>query len=382
MTFELLHVDRTTGARRGRLHTPRGAVETPVFMPVGTQATVKGLLPAEVAGQGIEMVLCNTYHLFLRPGHDLIRDLGGLHRFMGWDLPILTDSGGYQVFSLAALREVGEDGVIFRSHLDGSPQSLGPEKAVEVQLALGADIIMPLDECVRYPTPYAYARQALDRTHRWAARCRAAHPGEVPALFGILQGSVYPDLREASARALTGMDFPGYAVGGLSVGESPEETYRVLAFTTALLPAGRPRYLMGVGTPADILEAVRRGVDMFDCVMPTRHARTGSLFTRDGHINIKAARHAREDGPVDPGCECYTCTHFSRAYLRHLFVTGEILGIRLNTIHNVHFYADLMRRIRAAIQADAFAGFAEAFLARWVPAAAQPEAAHARENAP
>jgi queuine tRNA-ribosyltransferase len=380
--FELMRVDPATGARRGRLHTPHGVVETPAFMPVGTQATVKALLPAEVAGQGVEMILCNTYHLFLRPGHELIREMGGLHRFMGWEAPILTDSGGYQVFSLAALREVREDGVAFRSHLDGSPQFLGPERAVEIQLALGADVIMPLDECVRYPTPYEYARQALDRTHRWAARCRAAHPGEAPALFGILQGGVYPDLREASARELTRMGFPGYAVGGLSVGESPDQMYRTLAYTTALLPPDKPRYLMGVGTPADILESVRRGVDMFDCVMPTRHARTGSLFTRDGHINIKAARHAREEAPVDPECGCYACAHFSRAYLRHLFTAGEILGLRLNTIHNVHFYADLMRRIQAAISAGDFARFVETFLARWIPAAARPEPIDIRETTP
>ncbi len=380
MRFELLKMD--AGARRGRLYTPRGAVETPAFMPVGTQATVKALLPAEVAEQGVELILCNTYHLFLRPGHELIRDLGGLHRFMGWEGPILTDSGGYQVFSLAALREVREDGVDFRSHLDGSQHFLGPEKAIEIQLALGAEIIMPLDECARYPVPYDAARQALERTHRWAARCRAAHPGEVPALFGILQGSVYPDLREQSARELTRMGFPGYAVGGLSVGESPQQMLETLAFTTALLPSDRPRYLMGVGTPADIVESVRRGVDLFDCVMPTRHARTGSLFTHDGHINIKAARHAREDAPVDPGCACYTCRHFTRAYLRHLFTAGEILGIRLNTIHNVHVYADLMRRIRAAIQAGDFTDFAATFLARWNPGAPQPELTHARETTP
>ena len=372
MKFELLKVDPATGARRGRLHTLRGAVETPAFMPVGTQATVKALLPAEVAGQGIELILCNTYHLYLRPGHELIRDLGGLHRFMGWDGPILTDSGGYQVFSLASLREVTGEGVVFQSHLDGSRHFLGPEKAVEIQLALGADIIMPLDECARYPTPYEYARAALERTHRWAARCRAAHPGDVPALFGILQGSVFPDLREQSALELTRMDFPGYAVGGLSVGESPAQMYETLGLTTAMLPPDRPRHLMGVGTPADLVESVARGVDMFDCVMPTRHARTGGLFTREGHINIKAARHARDEGPADPTCGCYTCARFSRAYLRHLFVAGEILGIRLNTIHNVHFYADLMRRIRGAIEAGNFAAFAAEFLARWTPAAPAP----------
>ncbi len=379
MKFELVKVDPATGARRGRLHTPRGVVETPVFMPVGTQATVKALLPAEVAGQGVEIILCNTYHLYLRPGHELIRDLGGLHRFMAWDGPILTDSGGYQVFSLTGLRQVQEDGVVFQSYLDGSRHFLGPEKAIEIQLALGADVIMALDECVRYPTTYEYARGALDRTHRWAARCRAAHPGEAPALFGILQGSVFPDLRERSALELTRMDFPGYAVGGLSVGERPAQMYEALGLTTAMLPPDRPRYLMGVGTPADLVEGVARGVDMFDCVMPTRHARTGSLFTADGHLNIKAARHAREEAPVDPACGCYTCAHFTRAYLRHLFVAGEILGIRLNTIHNVHFYADLMRQIRAAIETGGFAAFAAEFLARWTPAAPPREPSQAGE---
>jgi queuine tRNA-ribosyltransferase len=355
-------------------------VETPVFMPVGTQASIKALLPVEAAAQGAEIILCNTYHLYLRPGHELIRDLGGLHRFMAWDGPILTDSGGFQVFSLAALRQVTDEGVVFQSHLDGSRHFLGPEKTIEIQRALGADIIMPLDECVRYPTSYDYARAALDRTHRWALRCRAAHPGETPALFGILQGSIFPDLRERSALELTRLDFPGYAVGGLSVGESPAEMYETLGFTAALLPPDRPRYLMGVGTPADLVEGVARGVDLFDCVMPTRHARTGSLFTPDGHLNIKGARYARDEAPVDPGCGCYTCAHFTRAYLRHLFVAGEILGIRLNTIHNLYFYTDLMRRIRAAIEAGSFAAFAADFLARWMPAAARREPSPAGET--
>ena len=377
MKFELLKVD--AGARRGRIHTSRGTVETPVFMPVGTQASVKALLPAEVAAQGAEIVLCNTYHLYLRPGHELIRDLGGLHRFMAWDGPILTDSGGFQVFSLAALREVTDEGVFFQSHLDGSRHFLGPEKTIEIQLALGADIIMPLDECVRYPTSYDYARAGLDRTQRWALRCRAAHPGERPALFGILQGSVFPDLRERSALELTRLDFPGYAVGGLSVGEGPAQMYETLALTTAMLPPDRPRYLMGVGTPADLVEGVARGVDLFDCVMPTRHARNGSLFTQDGHLNIKGGRYARDEVPADPGCGCYTCAHFTRAYLRHLFVAGEILGIRLNTIHNVFFYTDLMRRIQAAIEAGGFAAFGAAFLARWAPAAPPTDTAPSRE---
>jgi queuine tRNA-ribosyltransferase len=333
-----------------------------------------------VAAQGIEMILCNTYHLYLRPGHELIRELGGLHRFMGWDGPILTDSGGYQVFSLAKLREVRDEGVVFQSHLDGTRHVLTPEKVIEIQLALGADIIMPLDECVRYPASAEYARDALDRTHRWAARCREAHPGEAPALFGIVQGSLFPDLREASARELTRIGFSGYAVGGLSVGESPGQMLAMLAHTTAFLPADKPRYLMGVGTPADIVQAVARGVDMFDCVMPTRHARTGSLFTGNGHINIKAAAYARDDGPVDPACGCYTCRYFSRAYLRHLFVAGEILGIRLNAIHNVHVYADLMRRVRSAIETGRFADFAAAFLARWTAAAPNFQPSDTRET--
>jgi len=364
MRFELLATDPTTGARRGRLTTPHGAVETPVFMPCGTQATVKTLDPRDLHAEGCELLLCNTYHLYLRPGHEVIKALGGLHRFMGWDRAILTDSGGYQVLSLGALRHITEEGVVFQSHLDGSRHLVTPEKAVEVQLALGADILMALDECPPHGADYAYHAGSLERTARWAARCRNAHPGDEPGLFGIIQGGTHLDLRSRSAEAALGVGFTGYALGGLGIGEGPARMYRVVEHTTALLPPGSPRYLMGVGTPQDLLEGIARGVDMFDCVLPTRNARNGGLFTSDGRINIKGAAYARDEGPVDPACSCYTCRHFSRAYLRHLYVAGEILGLRLNTIHNLHYYMDLMRQARQAIEAGTFPAWKAACLAR------------------
>jgi queuine tRNA-ribosyltransferase len=357
MRFELLTSDPVSGARRGRLTTARGMVETPVFMPCGTQATVKTLDPRDLEAEGIALILCNTYHLYLRPGHEIIRSLGGLHRFMGWDRAILTDSGGYQVLSLALLRTISEDGVSFQSHLDGSRHLLSPEKAVEIQLALGADILMALDECPPHAAEYEYHRASMERTLRWAARCRASHPEDEPALFGILQGGIHPDLRARSAEATRRIGFSGYAIGGLGVGEGPAQMYAAVEQTTPLLPAEAPRYLMGVGTPEDLLECIARGVDMFDCVLPTRNARNGTLFTSVGRLNIKGAAFARDEGPVDPACSCYTCRHFSRAYLRHLYVAHEILGLRLNTIHNLHYYEALMRQAREAIEAGTFAAW-------------------------
>ncbi|NJD67127.1 MAG: tRNA guanosine(34) transglycosylase Tgt [Candidatus Methylomirabilota bacterium] len=362
MTFELLKIDPATGARRGRLKTLHGTVETPVFMPCGTGGAVKALTPHELETEGVQLALCNTYHLYLRPGHRLIQGLGGLHRFMGWSGSILTDSGGFQIYSLAQLRQISEEGVSFRSHLDGSSHFLTPELAMEVQEALGADIIMPLDECAPYPSATDYLQRSLELTLRWAERSKVAHPDGPSALFGILQGGTDKALREQAAMALQRIGFDGYAMGGLAVGEPKAVMYDTVAHVTPLLPVDRPRYLMGVGTPEDLLENVVRGVDMFDCVMPTRHGRTGSLFTSQGRINIKGAAYAADERPLDPACDCYTCRHFSRAYLRHLFMTGEILGLRLNTLHNLHFYVTLMRRIREAIEAGHLAEFRAQFL--------------------
>lgn len=356
MSFELLATD-AMGARRGRLHLPHGTVETPTFMPCASLGAVKTLSPHEVRETGIELILCNMYHLYLRPGHELIRDLGGLHRFTGWDGPILTDSGGFQVFSLAPLRKITEEGVLFQSHLDGSRHFLSPEKTIAIQQALGADIIMPLDECPPYPISREEARDALDRTLRWAERSRDVHKETDQVLFGIVQGGVFSDLRERGAQALARLGFDGYALGGLSVGESKAEMKTVVKTTIPHLPEDRPRYLMGVGTPEDLVVSIGAGVDMFDCVMPTRHGRTGSLFTATGHLNIKGAAYARDPCPVDPSCDCYTCHHYSRAYLRHLFVTGDILGLRLNTLHNLHFYSRLMRQAREAIDQGHFAAY-------------------------
>ena len=378
MQFELLTTDKTTEARLGRLTTPHGMVDTPVFMPCGTQATVKTLDPRDLHEERCELILCNTYHLYLRPGHEVVKALGGLHRFMGWNRAVLTDSGGYQVLSLSALRNITEDGVTFQSHLDGSRHFLSPEKAIEIQFALGADILMALDECPPYSAEYAYHQASMERTVRWARRCRAAHPGEEPALFGIVQGGTYLDLRSRSAEATRQIGFSGYALGGLGVGEGPAQMYAVVGHTAALLPAKAPRYLMGVGTPQDLLEGIARGVDMFDCVLPTRNARNGGLFTSTGRLNIKAAAYTRDERPVDPACACYTCRHFSRAYLRHLYVSDEILGLRLNTIHNLHYYADLMRQARQAIEAGTFLAWKADCLARMLsdPSTSQ----HAQET--
>lgn len=363
MTFELLAVD-PSGGRRGRLHTLHGTVETPAFMPCASSGAVKALSPQEVRRAGVELILCNTYHLYLRPGHDVIQELGGLRAFTGWDGPILTDSGGFQVFSMAPLRKITEDGVLFQSHVDGSRHFLSPEQTIAIQQALQADIIMPLDECPPYPISHEQAADALDRTLRWAERSRDVHKGTEQMLFGIVQGGVFPDLRERGVRELTRFGFGGYAVGGLSVGESKAEMETVLRAALPLLPADRPRYLMGVGTPGDLLLAIALGVDLFDCVMPTRHGRTGTLFTSTGRLNIKGARYARDPSPVDPSCRCETCRHYSRAYLRHLFVSGEILGLRLNTLHNLHYYGHLMQEARRAIEQGCYGHFQAEVLTR------------------
>jgi queuine tRNA-ribosyltransferase len=337
---------------------------TPAFAPVGTQATVKALDPRDLQELGVELVLSNTYHLYLRPGIDVVAEMGGLHRFMGWDGPILTDSGGFQVFSLAERRQVSNEGVVFRSHIDGSRHLFTPELVVRIQEQLGADIIMCLDECAE-PYDRAYNEQALSRTHGWAERCRAAQARKDQALFGIVQGGVFPDLRQQSAEFLAGLALPGYAIGGLSVGETKEEMYHILDITVPALPPDKPRYLMGVGAPEDLLEGIARGVDMFDCVLPTRLARNAALFTRKGRLNIRNAAFARDEAPIEMGCECFTCRHHSRAYLRHLFKAGELLGYRLATIHNVHFLLDLMRGAREAIPGGRFVAFKDAFLASY-----------------
>lgn len=333
----------------------------PAFAPVGTLANVKTLEPRDLLEANCQLILANTYHLYLRPGHELIERLGGLHRFMRWQGPILTDSGGYQVFSLSHRRKLDDDGVTFHSHIDGSLHRFTPESVIEIEQALGADIVMVLDECSE-PTDRAYNEQALERTHRWAERCKTTHNRSDQALFGIVQGGIFPDLREQSAQFLTELQFPGYAIGGLAVGETKEEMYKVLDETCPALPADKPRYLMGVGAPEDIVEAVYRGVDMFDCVLPTRIARNGSLLTPKGRINLRNARFAEDPEPVQAGCRCYTCRHFSRAYLRHLYKSGEITGLRLGTIHNVHFMQVLMQQIQSAIANATFEDFRHSFL--------------------
>ncbi len=343
------------------LTLPHGRVDTPAFMPVGTLGSVKAVDPEDLKATGTQIVLANTYHLMLRPGHEVVRKLGGLHRFMAWDGPILTDSGGFQVFSLAALRELSAEGVTFRSHLDGSEHFLSPGKAVEIQEALGADIIMCLDECPPHPASREEVRSAVERTTAWAMRCREASKSEASTLFGIVQGGVYPDLRALSAKQITALDFAGYAVGGLSVGETKTEMYAAMEHTLPLLPEDRPRYLMGVGAPEDFVEGVWRGADMFDCVMPTRNARNGQALTRFGKLVIKNSVHAEDAAPLDPECGCYCCRNFSRAYLRHLFNARELLGYRLLTIHNLYYYQELMSGLRTAVAEGRLSEFREAF---------------------
>ncbi|OEG00212.1 tRNA guanosine(34) transglycosylase Tgt [Vulcanibacillus modesticaldus] len=364
--YELIKKDKKTGARLGRLHTPHGVIETPIFMPVGTQATVKAMSPEELKDMNAQIILSNTYHLFIRPGHDLVKEAGGLHKFMNWDRPILTDSGGFQVFSLSDLRKITEEGVHFRNHLSGEKLFISPEKSIEIQNALGADIIMAFDECPPYPAEREYVKNSLERTTRWAERSLNAHsrPNE-QALFGIVQGGMYRDLREQSAKELTSLDFPGYAVGGLSVGEPKELMYEVLEYTTPLLPENKPRYLMGVGDPESLFEGVIRGIDMFDCVLPTRIARNGTTMTSEGRVVIKNAQYARDFTPLDPNCGCYTCQNYSRAYIRHLLKADEIFGLRLTSYHNLYFLLDLMKNIRQAILEDRLLEYKEEFFEQY-----------------
>ncbi|HEX6793918.1 MAG TPA: tRNA guanosine(34) transglycosylase Tgt [Casimicrobiaceae bacterium] len=359
MPFEVL--GRCGEARRGRLTLAHGSVETPVFMPVGTYGSVKAMSPAELTGLGAQVILGNTFHLWLRPGTDVVAAHGGLHRFIGWDRPILTDSGGFQVWSLGALRKVREEGVAFASPVNGDRLFLSPERSMEIQRALDSDVVMVFDECTAFPATHEEAAESMQRSLRWAARSKAAHAGNRNALFGIVQGGMYEDLRDRSREGLVEIGFDGYAIGGLSVGEPKHEMLRVLRFTAQRLPADRPHYLMGVGTPEDIVAGVVAGIDMFDCVLPTRNARNGWLFTRHGDIRIRNARHRHDTGPLDATCGCYACRHFSRAYLHHLQRINEILGARLATIHNLHFYLTLMAELRSAIETSTLPGYVARF---------------------
>jgi len=360
--FNLITQDADTYARLGEMITPHGIVNTPAFMPVGTQGTVKSMLPEEIKNCGAEIILGNTYHLYLRPGHETISKLGGLHRFMNWPDPILTDSGGFQVYSLGALRKITPDGVMFRSHIDGSRHFLSPQKAIDIQEALGSDIMMCLDECTPYPATLSQSEESLNLTVKWANLCKEAKTNSDQALFGIIQGGSYPDLRKQAVEQIVSICFDGYALGGVSVGEPKEIMYKITDSITPLLPADKPRYLMGVGTPEDIVFGVSCGIDMFDCVIPTRCARHGLLFTNSENIVIKNARWREDNNPVDEMCDCYTCKNYSRAYLRHLYVAGEILAMVLNTIHNVRYYMRLMEQIRAALKEGSFLKFKKDFL--------------------
>ena len=365
--YELIKKDAKTGARRGRIYTPHGIIETPVFMPVGTQATVKAMTPDELKEMvNAKIILSNTYHLYLRPGDELIAEAGGLHKFMNWDGAILTDSGGFQVFSLADLRNITEEGVKFKSHLDGSSHFISPEKSMSIQNNLGSDIMMAFDECCPYPAAYEYTKASMERTTRWAKRCIEAHKNpDRQGLFGIVQGGMYKDLREESAKQLVELDFPGYAVGGLSVGEPAELMYDILSYTTPFLPEDKPRYLMGVGTPDYLIEAVLRGIDMCDCVLPTRIARNGTAMTSHGKVVVRNATFEKDWTPLDSECDCYTCTHYTRAYIRHLIKAGEILGARLLTIHNLRFLVRLMENVREAIEQDRLLEFRDDFYKKY-----------------
>lgn len=366
VTYELIKTCKQSGARLGVLHTPHGDIETPIFMPVGTQATVKSMTPEELKEIGSQIILSNTYHLYLRPGHELVKKAGGLHEFMHWDKPILTDSGGFQVFSLGPLRKISEEGVEFKSHLDGSKHFLTPEKAMEIQNALGSDIMMAFDECAPYPASREYVKNSLERTTRWLERCKEAHKNpEKQALFGIIQGGMYKDLREQSAKEITAIDLPGYAIGGLSVGEPKPIMYDILEHTTPFMPVDKPRYLMGVGSPDDLIEGVIRGVDMFDCVLPTRIARNGTAMTSQGKVVVRNATYAEDFTPLDPECDCYTCRNYTKAYIRHLIKTNEMLGARLITTHNLHFLLKLMENIRQAIREDRLLDFREEFFTKY-----------------
>ncbi|MBS7527726.1 tRNA guanosine(34) transglycosylase Tgt [Fusibacter paucivorans] len=364
--YELIKTCKQSGARLGRLHTPHGIIETPIFMPVGTQATVKAMTPEELKEMEAQIILSNTYHLYLRPGHELVQKAGGLHSFMNWDRPILTDSGGFQVFSLGDLRKITEEGVTFQSHLDGSRHFLSPERVMAIENALGADIIMAFDECAPYPSEHDYVKRSLERTTRWAERCKNAHQNtEKQALFGIVQGGMYEDLRRQSAAELVALDFPGYAIGGLSVGEPKPMMYEVLDYTVPLLPADKPRYLMGVGSPDALIEGALRGIDMFDCVLPTRTARNGTAMTSKGKVVIKHAKYTEDFSPLDPECDCYTCRNYTKAYLRHLYKANEILSSRLMSYHNLHFLINLMKQVRKAITEDRLLDFRASFFEKY-----------------
>lgn len=365
ITYELVAEDRLTGARAGLLHTPHGTFKTPMFMPVGTQASVKTVTPEELHEMGAQFILGNTYHLFLRPGTALIREAGGLHRFMNWDGGILTDSGGFQVFSLGERRKITEEGVYFRSHIDGSTQFLSPEVATKAQEALGSDIAMAFDECIPYPAEYDYAKASTERTARWAERCIRAHTRTDRGMFGIVQGGIYKDLRQMSARQIASLPFDGLAIGGLSVGEPHEVMYDILEHTMQWLPRDKARYLMGVGTPDCLVEGVARGVDMFDCVFPTRVARNGMAMVHTGRINIKNKQYERDFSPLEEGCGCYACRHFTRAYIRHLYKAEEILALRLLTIHNLYFLLQFMRDMRQSIIDGQFTTFRDQFLRQY-----------------
>ena len=366
VTYELLHECKQTGARRGVIHTPHGDIQTPIFMPVGTQATVKSMTPEELKEEvKAQIILSNTYHLYLRPGQEIVKEAGGLHNFMKWDRPILTDSGGFQVFSLSSLRKITEEGVAFHSHLDGSKHLFTPESVMKTEEDLGADIIMAFDECCPYPSTYEYTKNSMERTTRWAKRCKEAHTTENQALFGIIQGGFFEDLRKKSAEDLIALDLPGYAIGGISVGEPKEEFLKMLYYTAPLMPKDKPRYLMGVGTPDYLIEAALAGIDMCDCVLPTRIARNGTALTSHGKVVVRNATYERDWTPLDSECDCYTCKNYTRAYIRHLVKANEILGVRLLSIHNLRFLTRLMENIRIAIENDCLGDFKTEFYKKY-----------------